>query len=370
MFLLFLGLNVKVRLSGMLDDQRTKRRAGGKGYKVVEATSRQSEARDPLCHDAERVYDDLIMGRCTTSSITKYLCILATLAVVVLLSGCGRRGPAASRTAPDGGTGVGGMSRLRVSVHDQPAPSVDHLLVTIEKIEIHSDAGGWVTLRDRPIRFDLLTLRDGNVLRLLNVALAAGTYQQLRLVIGPDTFATRGGMRVEVKTPSAEESGIKIIGPFTLPADRCADIVLDFDPSQSLRENPRHGFILQPVIRVESVQDVPCGPPPGAGVPTNTPEEAYDDFVAAWESGDADRILSSLDSEVRDMYREPVAQISVADRQRVGAELRRRAFVRNIEHAGRATLTILDGNVPPGQPLRASDVILTVDGDQWKVYAY
>lgn len=297
--------------------------------------------------------------------------IVAALAAAALLSGCGHRGssPAGSR-AFDGGPPGDGTSRLRVSVHDQPALGIDHLLVTIERIEIHSDVSGWVTLRDRPLRFDLLTLRDGNILRLLNVPLAAGTYQQMRLVIGSDTFATRGGSKIAVETPSAEESGIKIVGPFTLPADRCTDIVLDFDPGESLHENPRHDLILQPIIRVESVADVSCAPPPGAGVPSNTPEEAYDDFVAAWESGDINLILAALDSKVRNMYRKPVAQISAADRQRVGAELRRRAFVRNLEHAGRATLTILNGNVPPGQPLRASDVNLTVDGDQWKVYAY
>ncbi|EHP40291.1 hypothetical protein OR16_26958 [Cupriavidus basilensis OR16] len=83
----------------------------------------------------------------------------------------------------------------------------------------------------------------------------AGTYQQIRLVLVPNSAGSlansvvpTGGAEQALDTPSAVQSGIKINRPFTVAANTLTDLVLDFDACKSVVARGNGTFSLKPVV--------------------------------------------------------------------------------------------------------------------------
>lgn len=148
---------------------------------------------------------------------------------------------------------------------DAPACGFDHVFVTVNRVRVHTDANadpngsGWVNLDVSPARkIDLLSLTNGVLTSLGQTALPAGTYQQIRLVLDPNTGAgsaalansvvPTGGSEQTLDTPSAVQSGIKINRPFTVSSGTLSDLVLDFDACKSVVKRGNGSFGLKPVV--------------------------------------------------------------------------------------------------------------------------
>jgi hypothetical protein len=89
------------------------------------------------------------------------------------------------------------------------------------------------------------------------MALPAGQYTQLRLVLQANgagapanSVLPTGGNEQPLDTPSAVQSGIKLIHPFTVPEGGLADVVLDFDACKSIVRRGNGTFGLKPVVAV------------------------------------------------------------------------------------------------------------------------
>jgi hypothetical protein len=118
---------------------------------------------------------------------------------------------------------------------------------------------GWhdITL-SAPTRIDLVGLTNGVLYSLGSTPLNAGTYQQLRLVLVPNSIAapvnnavvaTGSTTEMALSTPSAVQSGIKLIQPFTVAAGTQVDLVLDFNACKSVVTAGNSGrFNLKPVL--------------------------------------------------------------------------------------------------------------------------
>ena len=180
--------------------------------------------------------------------------------VAAALAACGGGG------SSDAGAPIGTMGTLRVSLTDAPACGFDHVYVTVEKVRIHSSStaeaadAGWtdITLAT-PQRIDLLALSNGAMTTLGQAQLAAGTYQQLRLVLAANTTANplansvvvTGGSEQAVDTPSAMQSGLKMNANLTVAADKIADFAIDFDACRSFVRAGNSGkVLLKPVLAV------------------------------------------------------------------------------------------------------------------------
>ncbi len=91
----------------------------------------------------------------------------------------------------------------------------------------------------------------------------AGTYTQLRLVLAGNgatapfanaVVASDTGIEVALDTPSAQQSGLKLNTNIEVPADKVADVVLDFDACRSVVKRGNSGrYNLKPVISVTTV---------------------------------------------------------------------------------------------------------------------
>jgi hypothetical protein len=165
-----------------------------------------------------------------------------------------------SACSSGGSGGSGEVGTLNVSLTDAPACGFDHVYVTVDHIEMSPDGGAWTTVPVRAdlSRIDLLSLTNGTLLPLGSTPLAAGTYEQVRLVLKDNGASapwnnalvlTGSTTELPLKTPSGQQSGYKIRGPITVQANTLADLVLDFDACQSIVAAGASGqHLLKPVV--------------------------------------------------------------------------------------------------------------------------
>jgi hypothetical protein len=174
---------------------------------------------------------------------------LLAAAGAVMLAACG----GGSSSTPPTGT-------ANVMLADSPSCGYEHVYVTVDHVEVSSDGNSWSTI---PVssslgRVDLLNLSNGALISLGQAPLTAGTYQQVRLVLMANGSAAPwanaivlSGTAAEIplNTPSGQQSGYKIIGPFTVPAGSMADLVLDFNACKSIVVAGASGqYLLKPVV--------------------------------------------------------------------------------------------------------------------------
>jgi hypothetical protein len=179
-------------------------------------------------------------------------CALSVLACVVaaaagLLAGCG------------GGAGTS-TGTANVLLTDSPSCGYDHVYVTVDHVEISPDGSSWTSI---PVsaslgRIDLLSLNNGTLISLGQTPLTAGTYQQVRLVLAANGNAAPyansvvlagSATEIALTTPSGQQSGYKIVGPFTIAAGAMADLVLDFNACKSIVVAGASGkYLLKPVV--------------------------------------------------------------------------------------------------------------------------
>lgn len=178
---------------------------------------------------------------------------VASLLLAAVVSGCG---------GGDGGTATG---TLGVSITDAPACGFEAVNVTVERVRVHQSAAaseseaGWSDIVLSPARkINLLDLTNGVLADLGQTALPAGHYTQLRLVLERNTgqsvanSVVLAGTSAEIAldTPSAVQSGIKLINNFDVAAGQRVDLVLDFDACKSVVAKGSGSYSLMPVINV------------------------------------------------------------------------------------------------------------------------
>ena len=183
------------------------------------------------------------------------------LLLTAVIAGCGSDG---GGSTPPGTLGV--------SMTDAPACGFDAVNVTVSKVRVHQSgsaddkAAGWTDITLNPSRkINLLDLNDPTqapnfaLENLGETPLEAGHYTQLRLVLAPNSGGSPlansvvlSGIPGEIAldTPSAVQSGIKLIHQFTVGSGQRVDLLLDFDACSSIVQTGNGKYKLKPVIKV------------------------------------------------------------------------------------------------------------------------
>src|SRR5437870_13832409 len=155
---------------------------------------------------------------------------------------------------------------------DAPACGFDAVNVTVSKVRVHQsdnaseNAAGWTDITLNPPRkINLLDLNDptqpNRALESLGeTPLEAGHYTQLRLVLVPNSgsspfansivLSAQPNNEIALDTPSAVQSGIKLIHQFTVGSGERVDLLLDFDACKSIVQTGNGTYKLKPVIKV------------------------------------------------------------------------------------------------------------------------
>jgi hypothetical protein len=183
--------------------------------------------------------------------------LLFTASLVISLIGCGSKS-SDSQTGTQTGT-------LGVSLTDATAAGFDAVNVTVSKVRVHQSADAtendsdWSEITLNPARkINLLNLSNGVLDNLGQTSLPAGHYTQLRLVLSANTgtiiansvVLSNSTTELPLVTPSAVQSGIKLINEFDVGAGQHVDLVLDFDAMKSVVLRGNGTYALKPVIRI------------------------------------------------------------------------------------------------------------------------
>jgi len=233
-----------------------------------------------------------------------------------------------------GGGGGGSFEAegmLKVTLTDDPA-IFEGVYITINQVLVHQSAdtveeqisessheAGWreVALSENiSMPINLLELQDVKTL-LAEDALPAGHYQQIRLVLAENTDTElynyvileeeltkiaqqgNGDEHIPLETPSAQQSGFKLINQFTIVEGMTTELLIDFDAEKSVVETGNGKFQLKPVLKIEAVTIEEDADTDGDGVPDdedNCPEISNPDQ----ENLDGDEMGAACDTDDQD----------------------------------------------------------------------
>ncbi|NJY61331.1 DUF4382 domain-containing protein [Salinimicrobium sp. CDJ15-81-2] len=152
-----------------------------------------------------------------------------------------------------------GKARVAIKLTDAPG-DYEQVLVEVEDVMIKttaegSDEEGWVSLEGVNTGvIDLLSLTGGVTELLIDTELEASYLHQIRLVLGDNNtiVVNNDGEDHEyaLKTPSAEQSGLKVMVGQELEAGEDYTFILDFDVDKSVVATGAGTYSLKPVIRM------------------------------------------------------------------------------------------------------------------------
>lgn len=149
--------------------------------------------------------------------------------------------------------------RLQVSLTDAPADAKE-VWVDIKEVRIKMGDTSEITLSGaHPGVYNLLDLTNGKDTILADAEIPAGSISQIRLILGDNNYIiTNSGEKFSLKTPSAQQSGLKVQIHQDVTGGVLYRIKLDFDAGKSVVKAGNSGnYILKPVLRVISF--VPSG---------------------------------------------------------------------------------------------------------------
>lgn len=162
-------------------------------------------------------------------------------------------------------TDVDSDSRISIRLVDEPG-DFDNVFIEVIDVMIKynddsEDDSGWQSLDAINTGvYDLLELTGGiDVLLVDDYQLPPGTLNQIRLVLGEEnSVVCDGGEPIRLRTPSAQQSGLKLKVDHVLEAGFTYNFLLDFNVDESVVVAGNSGNInLKPVIRVTT--DVTSG---------------------------------------------------------------------------------------------------------------
>lgn len=152
-----------------------------------------------------------------------------------------------------------GSSYMRVKMKDVPG-DYEKVLVDIQRVEVHfsseNDSSKWMELQTNAGIYDLLTLQNGITTILANdTELPSGSINQLRLILGTNNAVVIDSIAYPLKTPSAQQSGLKLNINAFLESNKSYDVLIDFDAEKSIVLEGNGTFLLKPKITVESIYE-------------------------------------------------------------------------------------------------------------------
>jgi len=186
--------------------------------------------------------------------------ILAVAAASTLLAACG------------GDEGDGAKQKtgtLKIGITDAPVDFADQVVVQFAGVELKPKDGEafWIDFPAK--RLDLLELQGSRRAMLLDgETVPAGEYEWLRLKVeadpnvGGDSYVRleAGGEECEMRVPSGNQTGLKLVRGFTVGTGETTDFTIDFDLRKSLVAPPGQrtpmgtcggqAFLLKPALRM------------------------------------------------------------------------------------------------------------------------
>jgi hypothetical protein len=147
-------------------------------------------------------------------------------------------------------------ARLQVSLTDGPFTHAKEVWVDIQQISIIMDdtTKPIVLAGSHPGMYNLMNFTNGKDTLLADASIPPGNISQIRLVLGDNNYIIDDqGNKITLKTPSGQESGLKVQVHQPVTGGILYRLVLDFDAGRSIVQAGNSGnFLLKPVLRIIS----------------------------------------------------------------------------------------------------------------------
>lgn len=177
-----------------------------------------------------------------------------------------------------GGGGSASTGTLKLAITDKLSDSFANVVISIREIRVvpagmenaaDNDPGLPVVVRfTAPRVIDVMQLQFVQQ-ALGEVVLPAGTYSQIRLILEPNpnglgqppanylTLKTDLNSKLPLTTPSAQQSGLKILGPIEIKPGTINAVMIDFDPNTAIVVRGNGAYNLKPTgIRLVQLAEV------------------------------------------------------------------------------------------------------------------
>ena len=181
-----------------------------------------------------------------------FLFSVTVLALLILWSSCSKN---------DKNSNTTGQAQLQVRLTDSPFPDAKEVWVDIQQVQvIMSDTSNPIVLDgSHPGLYNLLDFTNGKDTLLADAMIPPGTISQIRLILGDNNYIiTNENEKIPLKTPSGQQSGLKVQVHQEVTGGILYRLILDFDAGKSIVKAGNSGnYILKPVLRILSL--VPSG---------------------------------------------------------------------------------------------------------------
>ena len=190
------------------------------------------------------------------------------MAVFLPLAGCGGSGSSGDATG-----------YLSLGISDAPVHEAEKVCISFDEIEFKGTGDPLVVSLDPPEKVNLLDFQGNNAAPILfREELPAGNYQWMRLGVDAVQGTSGGagdtggagcdgegsyivmndGNVYNLYVPSGAQTGLKLVGGFTVPANGTADFTAEFDLMKSITSPPGAlpDVTLRPTIRLVNNIDV------------------------------------------------------------------------------------------------------------------
>jgi len=138
---------------------------------------------------------------------------------------------------------------MQVRMTDTTGP-YDAVLVDVKSVQVSSgNDSGWISLFTNAGIYDLTKLVNGVDTFLASGTLPSARISQIRLILGTNNSVVVNGTSYPLKTPSAQQSGLKLNVNYTMVAGINYVVLLDFDAGRSIVKEGNGSYLLKPVIR-------------------------------------------------------------------------------------------------------------------------
>ena len=187
------------------------------------------------------------------------LAFIALTAAMLTVAGCSGGG------GDEGSKPQTGM--LKIGLSDAPVDAADAVVVQFTGVELKPANGEAFSVDFAAKTIDVLTYQGTDRVMLLDgEQVPAGDYQWMRLKVNADpnvagdSYITVNGAQCEMRIPSGDETGLKLIRGFTVGVGTTTDFTIDFDLRHSVVRPPGQdgmteqcdgqAYFLKPVLRI------------------------------------------------------------------------------------------------------------------------
>lgn len=134
---------------------------------------------------------------------------------------------------------------------DDPLDNIEEVNIDLLRIIVITNEGrDSVELGTNAGIYNLLDYQGGLDTLIGSGILQAESISQIRLVLGTENSIMVDSILHELKTPSAEQSGLKINVHANIADIDVYNLLIDFDAERSVVEQGNGGYLLKPVIKV------------------------------------------------------------------------------------------------------------------------